>query len=109
MQILKIKLTDEEQSIIVAELIKRFHTEDSKQCIEGQFNDLTWDAELTLYTELEETPAYDHYSYSDDYRVAKILYRSVSNFRLTFYHEGDEVEYTNADSIYETILKYYEI
>lgn len=99
MQILKIRLSKEEQDQIFNELIKGFNDEDKRQKIELIDEIWTTEAELELYTEMTEF---------DENHQTSIKYRSVVKFFLTFYNDGDEVEVEDWD-IDDRIKKYYEV
>jgi len=107
MQILKIKLSEDEQQFIYLGLIKRFNEEDNKQIYHfGIGPEITGEAELELYTEHSEPSKYNHET--PDHLDSVITHRSVVNFRITFFHDGEEVE-VEAWDIEDRIRKYYEI
>lgn len=100
MQILKIKLSKNEQDAVYSALISSFKIQDEKQIIEsGEGHLIEIESELELYTEYHEP---------DENNQTSILSRGVIKFRLTFYHNGDEVEVEDWD-IEDRIKKYYEV
>lgn len=103
MKILQIELSADEQTAIFNELTKRFNTEDTKQTIQFSHYDgeLTSDVEslLELYTEYPER---------DENNQTSISSRSIVKFRITFFHDGEEVSVKDWD-IEDRIRKYYEI
>ena len=100
MQILKIKLSKDEQDAIFNELIKRFNTEDKRQRIYYHIGEvIEYESTLELYTE---------HSDPDENQQNHISHRLIVKFRITFFHDGDEVEVQDWD-IEERIKKYYEI
>ena len=101
MKILKIALDTDEVTSLISELTKRFTTEDKRQIIEGELNEsISWESQLELYTE--------YFEFDENHQTG-IKNRSVVKFRLTFFDDGDECKCTNADEIYEKVIKYYEI
>lgn len=105
MQILKIKLSKDEEEELYNELIRCFKLKDEKQAIaNSSWYDVEWESELELYTELSEP---------DEHNQRDLLGRSVVKFRLTFYHDGDEVEVVRenrcGECIEDRIKKYYEV
>jgi hypothetical protein len=100
MQILKIKLSDKDQTEIFNELINRFNTEDKRQTIEFEWlnDDFVIESVLELYTEGSEP---------DENNQSEITYRSIVKFSITFFHDGDEVSVEDW-RIDDRIAKYYE-
>lgn len=105
MQILKIKLTQEEENDIFEYLVKTFKIQEEKQVIEFCEN-LTFDVESTL-------ELYTEYFERDENNQTEISSRMVIGFRITFYHDGDEVEvvmnHKCGDCIDDRIRDYYRI
>ena len=99
MQILKIKLSKDEQDAIFNELTKRFNTEDKRQTIESDERLITYESTLELYTE---------YPDPDENNQTAISNRGVIFFQITFFHDGEEVEVDDWD-IDDRIKKYYEV
>lgn len=100
MQILKIKLSKDEQQIIYDYLIWNFTTEDKRQRIYYHIGEvIEYEAKLELYTEYPEP---------DENNQTAIYNRGVIFFQITFFHDGDEVEVEDWD-IEDRIKKYYEI
>lgn len=104
MQILKIKLTQDEENSLFNELVKRFELKESKQVISSDERLIEWEATLELYTEMSD---FDSNNQTD------VLSRSVLKFNLTFYHDGEEVEAVMnnvcGECIDDRIEKYYSI
>ncbi|MDP3442635.1 MAG: hypothetical protein Q8T08_07195 [Ignavibacteria bacterium] len=104
MQILKIKLTQDEEDRIFNELIRRFELISEKQVISADNREITWESSLELYTEMSDF---------DGNNQTSIMSRSVLKFDLTFYHDGDQVEAVmnnkSGECINDRIEKYYSI
>lgn len=105
MQILKIKLSKDEENELYNELTRRFKLQDERQVIgNSSCYDMEWESELELYTELSDR---------DENNQRDLLGRSVVKFRLTFYRDGDEVEVVRenrcGDCIEDRIKRYYEV
>jgi len=100
MQILKIRLSQEEQDAIYRQLIYQFKDKDELQEIELPTigNGISLESQLQLYSE---------YSEPDENNQNHLIYRSVSKFRLTFYHDGEEVHVEDW-GIEDRIKKYFE-
>jgi hypothetical protein len=108
MKITAIELTEDEISEIVNYLTSKFNTEDKKQTIQFDHvlhltngESITFDTEsiLELYTEYPE---------KDENNQTAISYRSVPEFRITFFYDGEEIK-VNTNEIYYSICKFYEI
>ena len=104
MQILKIKLTQDEENKIFENLIKTFKIQEEKQVIVADDEDIELEATLELYTEMSDF---------DSNHQTDILSRSVLKFDLTFYHDGDQVEAVmnekSGECMRDRIEKYYSI
>lgn len=99
MQILKIRLSQEEQDVIFWLIVGEFKEVDELQKIELYISsDIKYESELQLYSE---------YSEPDENNQNHLIYRSVSKFRLTFYHDGEEVQVEDW-GIEDRIAKYFE-
>lgn len=100
MKILQIELSADEQQFIYDGLIKRFNTEDAIQKVNfGLGAEIEGESLLELYTEYPEP---------DENNQTAISSRSVVKFRITFFHDGEEVQVKDWD-IEDRIKKYYEI
>lgn len=100
MQILKIKLSKDEQQTIYNRLIWNFTTEDNPQRIYYHIGEvIEYEAKLELYTEYPEP---------DENNQTEISSRGVIFFQITFFHDGEEVKVEDLD-IEDKIKKYYEV
>lgn len=100
MKILQIELSADEQTAIFNRLTRYFNTEDKCQRLQFDVNEqIEYESTLELYTEYPEP---------DENNQTSIIYRSVSKFRITFFHDGEEVSVKDWD-IEDRIRKYYEI
>ena len=108
MQILKIKLSQDEQDAIFNELTLQFTTEDTKQTISFDWfmSYITLDVESTL-------ELYTEYPEPDENNQTAISSRSVVKFSITFFHDGEEVEVVMnekcGECMSDRIEKYYSI
>lgn len=115
MQILKIKLSTDEQTAIFNELTKRFNVEDAKQTTEFNLFDCIefiiasrYEFTSDLYSCESTLDLYTEYPEPDENNQTAISNRSIVKFQITFYHDGEEVEVEDWD-IDDRIKKYYEI
>jgi len=100
MQILKIRLSEDDKQTIYNHLIWHFTTEDNPQRIYWHLNEpIEYESKLELYTEYPEP---------DENNQTAISSRSVVKFQITFFHDGEEVEVDDWD-IDDRIKKYYEV
>lgn len=113
MKILQIELSADEQTAIFNELTKRFGTEDAKQTVEFDLLDLfqhdptVFDCD-DLYSCESVLELYTEYPERDENNQTSISSRSIIKFRITFFHDGEEVAVKDWD-IEDRIRKYYEI
>lgn len=100
MQILKIKLSKDEQDAIYKFLTDNFITESKRQRLQVELNNkIEYESTLELYTEYPEP---------DENNQTAISNRSVIFFQITFFRDGEEVEVDDWD-IDDRIKKYYEV
>jgi len=105
MKILQIELSSDEQTAIFNELTKRFNTEDAKQTIIKTI----WFTNVDVLVEYEAVlELYTEYPERDENNQTSISSRSIVKFRITFFHDGEEVAVKDWD-IDDRIKKYYEI
>jgi len=118
MKITAIELSEIEINAIVNHLTNKFNTEDSKQTIEFQLNEVVEFVGVNYFYHCPDEymiesvlELYTEYPEADENNQTEISSRSVMKYSTTFFYDGEEIKVNldNLDKIHELIHKYYEI
>jgi len=118
MKITAIKLSEDEVKVVVNHLTNKFNTEDSKQTIEFELNKVVEFVGVNYFYHCPDEymiesvlELYTEYPEKDENNQTEISWRSVVQYKTTFFYDGEEisVKSENLDAIHKAIHQFYEI